>query len=94
MKVASIMEELIVQATSDKGDRPSGNSLIRFGTVNAGTISGGRNKVTWMFTRQKVDLCCLQATRWREGSSSLVKGKDSIYKFFCSRDQLMCWDAG
>ena len=40
------MEELIVQATSDKGDRPSRNSLIRFGTVNAGTISGGRNEVT------------------------------------------------
>lgn len=46
MKVVSIIEELIVQATSDQGDRPSGNFPIRFGTVNADTISGGRNEVT------------------------------------------------
>ena len=38
-------------------------------------------------TRWRVDLCCLQETRWRGRSTRLVKGKDSIYKFFWSGDQ-------
>ena len=40
-----------------------------------------------MLARRKVDLCCLQKTRWRGESARLVKGKDSIYKFFRNGDQ-------
>ena len=38
MKVVSIMEDLIVQATSGHSDRPTGNCPIRFGTVNVGMM--------------------------------------------------------
>ena len=81
------MEDLIVWATSGQGDRPAGNYTIRFGTVYAGRISGRENEVVEMLTRWKVDLCCLQETRWRGGSAYLVKGKDIIYRFFWSGDQ-------
>ena len=47
MKVQSIMEDLMVRATSGQGDRPAGN-YIQFGTVNVGTIRG--NKVVEMLT--------------------------------------------
>ena len=40
-----------------------------------------------MLTCQKVDLCCLQETRWRGGLGCLVKGKDCICKFFWSKIQ-------
>ena len=40
-----------------------------------------------MLTRRKVDICCLQETRWRGGSARKIEGKNSIYKFFWSGDQ-------
>ena len=40
-----------------------------------------------MLTRWKVDLCCLQETRWRGGSARLIKGNNTIDKFFWCGDQ-------
>ena len=87
MKAVSNTEGLLVQATPGQGGRPARKSLIRFGTVNVGTISGRANKIFEMLTRQKVDLCCLQKTRWRGGSARLIKGINNIYKFFWCGDQ-------
>ena len=53
MKVASIMEDLMVRATSGQDDRPTGNCPIRFGTVNIGTISRRGNEVVEMLTPWK-----------------------------------------
>ena len=38
MKAVSKIEEILVQATSGQGGRPSGKHRIRFGTVNVGTM--------------------------------------------------------
>ena len=40
-----------------------------------------------MLTRQRVEPCCLQETRWRGGSARLIKANNSIYKFFWCGDQ-------
>ena len=40
-----------------------------------------------MLTWRKVDLCCLQETRWRGGSARLIEGNNTIYKFFWCGDQ-------
>ena len=87
MKAVSNMEELLVQATSGQGGRPAGKHRIRFETVNVETISGRANDIVEMLTRRKVDICCLQETRWRGGSARLIKGKNTIYKFFWCGDQ-------
>ena len=87
MKVVSNMKESLVKDNTGQGVRPAGKSPIRFGTVNVGTISGRANEIAEMLTRRKVDLCCLQETRWRGGSARLIKGKNTIYKFFWCRDQ-------
>ena len=86
MKAVSNMEELLVQATSGQGVWPAGKNHIHFGTVNVGT-SGRANEVVEMITQRKVDLCCLQETRWRGGSACLIKGNNNTFKFFWCGDQ-------
>ena len=76
MKVVSCMEDLMVQGTSGQGDRPADKCPIQFRT----TISDRGNEVVEILPPQKVDLYCLQETRWRGESANLVKGKDSICK--------------
>ena len=39
-----------------------------------------------MLTRRYVDFCFLQQTRWRAGSARMIKGKNTIYKFFWCGD--------
>ena len=87
MKTVSNKGELLVQATSEQGGRPAGKIRIHFGTVNVGTISDRANGIAEMHTRRKVDLCCLQETRWRGGSARLIKGNNTIDKFFWCGDQ-------
>ena len=65
MKVVSIMKESLVKDNTGQGVRPAGKSPIRFGTVNVGTISGRTNEIAEMLTQRKVDLFCLQETRWK-----------------------------
>ena len=85
------MEELLVQATLGQGGRPAGKYRILFGTVNVGTISGIDNEVDEMLTRWKVDLCCLQETRWKGESARLIKGNNTIYKFFLVWGSVRFW---
>ena len=33
-------------------------------------------------TRRRVDICCLQETRWKGSSTKLITGKDSVFKAF------------
>ena len=35
-------------------------------------------------SHRKVDLCCVQETRYRSGHCCIIKGKDSRYKLFWS----------
>ena len=87
MKAVSNKGELLEQATSEQGGRPAGKSRIHYRTVNVGTISDRANGIVEMLTRRKVDLCCLQETRWRGGSARLIKGNNTIDKFFWCGNQ-------
>ena len=40
-----------------------------------------------MITQRKVDLCCLQETRWRGGPACLIKEDNNTFKFFWCGDQ-------
>ena len=87
MKLVSNMEELLVQVTSGQGSRHVGIHHIRFVTLNVETISCRANEIVEMLTPWKVDLCCLQDIRRRGGSTRLIKGNNTIYKFFWCGDQ-------
>ena len=73
-----------------QGDRPAGTpgnkacSKVRIATLNVGSLTGRSNEIVEMLSRRKIDICCLQETRWRGGSARLISGKDCQYKLFWS----------
>ncbi|CAH1263777.1 Hypp2763 [Branchiostoma lanceolatum] len=65
---------------------------FRVGSLNVGTLKGRSSEVVETLTRRRVDLCCLQETRWSGGldanQARYIKGKDSRYKFYwCGNKQ-------
>ena len=56
---------------------------FRVGTLNVNTLRGRVCEVVEILSRRKVDVCCIQETRYRGGNSCIIKGKDIGYK--------LCW---
>ena len=48
------------------------------------TLKGSVCEVVETLSRRKVDLCCVQETRYQGGLCRIIKGKDSRYKLFWS----------
>ena len=57
---------------------------FRISTLNVGTMRGRSGEVVETVSRRKVDIYCLQETRWRGCSARMIAGKDTRYKFFWS----------
>ena len=57
---------------------------FRVGTLNVNTLKGRVCEVVGTLSRRKVDLCCVQETRYRGGHCLIITGKDSRYKLFWS----------
>ena len=78
----------VVKGRARRGLVRSSSSEIpqnfRIASLNVGTLRGRADEVVETMSRRKVDLCCLQETRWRGGSARMLKGKDSRYKLFWS----------
>ena len=78
------------------GSDPCGKSSkcpksFRVGTLNVGTKKGKTSEVVETMSRRRVDLCCLQETRWKLAGVKQIVGKDSRYKLFWSgNDNATC----
>ena len=57
---------------------------FREGTLNVNTLRGRVLEVVKTLSRRKVDVCCVQETRYRVGNCRTIKGKDTWYKFYWS----------
>ena len=57
---------------------------FRVGTFNVNTLRGRVCEVVETLSRRKVDVCCIQETRYRGGSCRTIKGKDTRYKLYWS----------
>ena len=57
---------------------------FRVGTLNVNTLRGRVCKVVETLSRRKVDVCCIQETRYGGGSCRSIKGKDTRYKLYWS----------
>ena len=57
---------------------------FRVGTLNVNTLRGRVSEVVETLSRRKVDLCCIQETRYRGGNCRTIKGKDTRYKLYWS----------
>jgi hypothetical protein len=66
-----------VKLTGARSSRGGGVEL-RVATVNVGTMRGREGEVEEILRRRKIDLCCLQETRWKGGSARMI----GEYKFF------------
>uniref|UniRef100_UPI00358E0C29 craniofacial development protein 2-like n=1 Tax=Myxine glutinosa TaxID=7769 RepID=UPI00358E0C29 len=53
-----------------------------FGTWNVGTMTGRSGEVVEVLVRRRVDICCVQETRWKGSGVRMVKGRQGQkYKF-------------
>ena len=81
MKVLDLMP---CKEAGGEGRKNTSNvpDCIQFATWNIGTMSGRSAEVVETLHKRKIDVCCVQETRWT-GSGARVMGKGmSRYKFF------------
>ena len=65
-------------------------SPFRVGSLNVGSMRSKASEVVETMSRRRVDLCCLQETRWKT-NLKLIAGRDSRYKYFgCRNDEGTC----
>ena len=57
---------------------------FRVGTLNVNTLRGRVCEVVETLSRRKVDVCCIQETRYCGGNCRIIKGKDTRYKLYWS----------
>ena len=57
---------------------------FRVGTLNVNTLRGRVCEVVETLSGRKVDVCCIQETRYRGGNCCTIKGKDTRYKLYWS----------
>ena len=57
---------------------------FRVGTLNVNTLRGRVCEVVETLSRRKVDVCCIQETRYRGGNCRIIKGKNTRYKLYWS----------
>ena len=56
------------------------------GTLNVNTLRGRVCKVVETLSLRKVDVCCIQETRYHGGNCCTIKGKDTRYNLYWSRN--------
>ena len=57
---------------------------FRVGTLSVNTLRGRVCEVVETLSCRKVDVCCIQETRYRGGNCCTIKGKDTMYKLYWS----------
>ena len=56
---------------------------VMIGSVNVGTMRGSSGETAEMAARRRLDICCVQETRWKGGSATNIGWDDEWYiKFF------------
>ena len=56
------------------------------GTLNVNSLRGRVCEIVETLSRRKVDVCCIQETRYHGGNCRTIKGKDTRYKLYCSEN--------
>ena len=77
-RVVGRVSGLAARGSGAAGSGPSGESSkcpksFRVGTLNVGTMKQKASEVVETVSRRRVDLCCLQETRWKMEGVKLEK---------------------
>lgn len=57
---------------------------LRATSWNVGTMSRRQGEIFEVLSRRRVDVCCVQEMRWKDGSQRKVIEKRERYNFFWS----------
>ena len=57
---------------------------FKVGTLNVNSLRGRVCEVVETLSPRKVDVCCIQETRYRGGNCRIIKGTDTRYKLYWS----------
>lgn len=68
----------------DGSHGPDVRSSLRFGSWNIGSMVGRSMEVAMELRKRKVDVCCVQETRWKGGGARFVGAMGVRYKFLWS----------
>ncbi|ESN97391.1 hypothetical protein HELRODRAFT_178182 [Helobdella robusta] len=61
----------------------NGSSMVlRLGTLNVGSLTGRSMEIAEMLERRRIDICCLQETRWKTNGVCHVNSDKEKYKLF------------
>eukprot|EP00057_Strongylocentrotus_purpuratus_P003042 XP_003725801.1 PREDICTED: uncharacterized protein LOC100892561 [Strongylocentrotus purpuratus] len=71
-----------VEDQKDKIRHSGSENNIRVATWNIGSMSGRSGEVVDVMRRRKIDICCLQETRWKGGSARWLGSIGARYKFY------------
>ena len=89
-KKKNLKEWLKGRASFRKNCHKDNESSFRVGSLNVGSMRGKASEVVETISRRRVDLCCLQETRWKT-NLKLIAGRVSRYKYFgCGNDEGTC----
>src|SRR5271163_3655277 len=58
------------------------NVSLRLGTLNVGSMTGRSTEIVDMLVKRRVDICCVQETRWKGGKAKMIKANKKKYKFY------------
>ncbi|ESO12155.1 hypothetical protein HELRODRAFT_158620 [Helobdella robusta] len=56
--------------------------VLRLGTLNVGSLTGRSMEIAEILERRKIDICCLQETRWKSNGVCHVNSDKEKYKLF------------
>lgn len=60
----------------------STSQFVRLATWNVGSMSKRYGEIVEVLKKRRVDVCCVQETRWKGGSARWFGAQNSRYKFF------------
>ena len=69
------------RASFKKNCHKVNESPFRVKSLNVGSMRGKTSEVVETMSKRRVDLCCLQETRWKT-NLKLIAGRDSRYKYY------------
>jgi hypothetical protein len=58
--------------------------IVRIASWNVNSLTGKSVEIVNTLHTKRVDVCCLQETRWKGQNTRLIKGQNSSYKLFWS----------
>ncbi|ESO05327.1 hypothetical protein HELRODRAFT_171698 [Helobdella robusta] len=58
------------------------STVHRLGTLNVGSLTGRSMEIAEMLEHRRIDICCLQETRWKSNGVCHINSDKEKYKLF------------